>query len=126
MVIATYILTSAIVLLGVFIAYKTYAARKAASEKHHEIGWVLGQLDRAIEQLESPDEETVVAGLQAITVLNDDEIRHRALRRVTHLTQSPIPRIAREAQFTLNRLSAVLTSEASRTTKHKTVESVNC
>jgi hypothetical protein len=123
-VIAIYILTSALVLLGAFIAYETYVARKAASEKHREIGWVLGQLDRALAQLESPDEETVVAGLQAITVLNDDAIRNRALRPVTHLTQSPNPRIASEAQFTLKRLSAAVTNEASRTTKHKTVESV--
>jgi cob(I)alamin adenosyltransferase len=120
-----YVLTSTLVLLGVFLAYQTYLVRKKASLKNHEIGWVLEQLDRAVGQLESANEEVVVAGLQAIAVLNDDETRRRALRKVSDLTQSPNPRIARAALFTLNRLS-VSSEKVHHAVKNKSMNSIKC
>src|ERR1051326_8119664 len=100
-----YGLTTVIFLLGIIIIYKIYVTRIDAHRKHYEITWVLRQLERALAQLNSNQDATVLAGLQTLCVLNDNAAKLYAIPRVAQLTHSTNATIAKEARQTLMRIS---------------------
>jgi hypothetical protein len=90
--------TALIVLsIGVVFLFRAREIRQVADEKAGELDWVLDQLDRAATQIQSDDEDTVIAGLQVIAKFNAPAVRARLFGRIEELKKSEMQNIAREA-----------------------------
>ena len=76
--------------------------RKAA-EAHEQVEAVLKQLERALQQIHSHDEDEILAGLQTMSVLNDP-IRLEGLSRLVELAHNANPLIARQATATVEKI----------------------
>jgi hypothetical protein len=81
-------------------AFSTY---RKALENHEKIEWVLEQLRRALKQIESDDEDEILAGLQVLTALKHTGIRFKALPRLSELAQSRNPNISQYATIAINK-----------------------
>jgi biopolymer transport protein ExbB/TolQ len=83
-----YLLGGLFGVVSVGVGLAAYRARREAYTNYEKIKWVLEQLERALKQIESDDEDEVIAGLQVIAMLKDPVIRVRALSRLNELTRS--------------------------------------
>lgn len=104
MVTLLYLLGGIFVAGTVWLARATFRERRQAQANYEKIQWILKQLERALEQIESDDEDEILAGLQVIVALPEPEIRLRALSRLNELAQSSNPRVSHCATVAINKL----------------------
>lgn len=101
------------VTVGVGLA--AYRTRREARTNYEKIQWVLAQLERALKQIESDDEDEVIAGLQVIAMLKDPVIRFKALSRLDELKRSDNQNISHYAKVAIKKLTS--SSEESPTSR---------
>ena len=82
--------------------------RRDAIRGRKNVMWLQGQMERALRQIVSSDEDEILAGCQTLAILNDRRARLNALLRITELTKHPNPRIAKQAAATYERIVASL------------------
>lgn len=99
-VIATFILLA----LSIYLSVSILRLRRAAKSKYEEVHWIKLQLERALRQLESAEEDQILVGLQTLSVLNDPLIRIRAQHRLAELSKSPNPVVARQSLALIDKL----------------------
>jgi hypothetical protein len=99
-VIATFLLLA----LSIYLSVSILRLRTAAKAKYEEVHWIKLQLERALRQLESADEDQILVGLQTLSVLNDPSIRIRAQHRLEELSKSPNPVVAKQSQVLIDEL----------------------
>jgi hypothetical protein len=97
---------SSIALTSIFtlIAIASLRAYRRARTNCEAIIWISSQLERAIEQIESENEDDILAGLQTLVTLKSSEIQLKALPRLNELAQSNNPVIASHAKIALKKL----------------------
>jgi hypothetical protein len=100
-----YSATVLVLCLGAFLIYMIFRERRKVREKRDEITSIHRELKRAVELLDSPNENEVIVGLQILSTLNDPESRLKALPRVTELTHSGNPHVVEQARLTIEKLS---------------------
>jgi hypothetical protein len=75
-----------------------------AAKYGSSIKWIEEQLDRAVGQVNSDDEDEILAGLQTLAMIVDPKIRIRCLDRIRALSVSENPIVAKHASATLDRI----------------------
>lgn len=100
-----YIVTALIFFLGIFLIYMIVREKRKVREKQQELDSIYHELLRAVDLLYSLKENEVIVGLQILSTMNAPEIRLKALPKVTELTRDENPRIAEQAQLTIEKLS---------------------
>ena len=96
------ILVVGLIVLLVTLSVRTYHAAQADREK---IEWALNELNRALSQIHSDDDNEVMAGLQTLSSFKDPAIQIKAFPRLTELTHSNEPHLAAQSKATIDRLS---------------------
>ena len=89
--------------LAVYFVLGTLHLRRQARSKNQDIQWALVQLNRALNQVESHDEDEILLGLQTISALHHP-IRLRSLPRLAELSHSQNFRVARQARDTIDKI----------------------
>lgn len=89
---------------GVCLIWAALRTRRQARENFEKIEWALEQLERALGQIQSEDEDEILAGLQVLATLNDPGVRFKALPRLSELAQSDNPHISRYARVAIAKL----------------------
>ena len=105
---ASTIVVIALIILLVTLSFRTYRAAQADREK---IEWALNELNRAVSQINSDDENEVMAGLQTLSSFKEPGIQIRAFPRLTELTHSNEPQLAAQSKAAIARLSVLATSQ---------------
>jgi hypothetical protein len=100
-----YLAAPLLFLLAVVLAYAVYRMRREADKRRGDVKWLLEQLERALVDIESDDEDKILRGLQMLTYVNDSTARQKAFPRIAKLAQDPNPLIARQACVTMEKLS---------------------
>lgn len=100
-----YALSALFLGVGIYIASRAIFLLRDTRVKKRQIQETKWQLQRALEQVESTDPDNIIAGLQTLSMLNDPDIRVKAIRRLNELTQYEDPRVARQAEATINKVS---------------------
>jgi biopolymer transport protein ExbB/TolQ len=98
----------AVLLIALWLFVVTVVRLRSAIGKTEKLQWVEGELDRALRQLQSGDEEEILVALQMLTALNEPTARLRALPYIGELRQNTSPRVARQAAVTEERIMASL------------------
>lgn len=101
-----YLASAVVFLLAVFLAHTAYRVRREAKKKREDVKWLLEQLERALDDIKSEDEDRILGGLQTLTYLNDAATRLKSLPRLAELAQSNNQLIARQAEVTMQKLSS--------------------
>lgn len=104
----------ALVGLGVMFLILLVRRRRKALASSRNVRFLEQQLDRALEQIESSDEDQILAGFQLLTALNDNRSRLRALGRVRTLMDNENGVIARQAATTYASIVSGLERSADR------------
>lgn len=100
----------AILLIALWLFVVTVVRLRSAIGKTEKLQWVEDELERALRQLQSGDEEKILVALQMLTALNEPTARLRALPYIAELIQNPSRRVARQAVVTKERIMASLGS----------------
>jgi len=87
-----------------FLAFAALRTYRSAKQDREKIEWVYNQIKRALAQIESEDENEILAGLQTIAMLSEPTIRFKALSRLTELAQSDNPLIKNYAKVAIQKL----------------------
>ncbi|HEV7683066.1 MAG TPA: hypothetical protein VGO68_13135 [Pyrinomonadaceae bacterium] len=91
--------------IGGYITFAAWRAYREAHTHQEKIQWAIGQMERAMDQINSPDDSIVLAGLQTLSMLNVPSFRLRALRRLKELTQHPNQVIAKNAEAIITKVT---------------------
>jgi len=113
------ILSVLALLVAALLIVMTAVRLRSAMIKHEKLQWVEDELERAIAQLQSGDEEKILVALQMLAALNDVEARLRALPYISALRGSSIVRVARQAGVTEQRVIAGLRIPSIRSHEHR-------
>ena len=100
-----YAATVFILCLGAVLTYMIFRERRKVREKQQEITSIHQELKRAVQLLDSPNENQIIVGLQILSTMNDPDIRLKALPKVTELTHSDNPHVVEQARLTIEKLS---------------------
>lgn len=90
----------ALVGLGIGLLGVLIRRRRGALKSSRDIQYLEQQLDRALEQINSSDEDDILAGCQTLTIFNDTRSRIKALKRVRALMGNQNALVARQAGMT--------------------------
>lgn len=97
------------IVIGILLAIGTIKRRRQAISNHENVAWLEDQLQRALRQIYSTNEDDILAGFQTLSMLNDPKSRLKALDRVSELMNDDSnPRIARQAEITYRRIVSSL------------------
>lgn len=77
----------------------------AHTQEQTKAVWIQTQLERALALIESSDENEILAGLQILSVMNEPTIHVQAFHRLFELTTHDDPRVAKQAEVTIERIS---------------------
>jgi hypothetical protein len=90
-------LVSAIAFIFVLATIKVWrdSTRVAAN-----LAWIQKELARAVQQLDSDDEDAILAGLQLIATYNAPDVRARVFKKVEDLLNGPNKMVAQQALVT--------------------------
>lgn len=94
-----------ILLMGIYYLLNTFHAYREAMAKQKKLQWAVEQMERAIDQINSHDQDVIIAGLQTLSMLNVPDLRLRALPRLKELTQNSNELIARHAQANMSKVA---------------------
>lgn len=94
-----------ILLIGIYYLLNTFRAYREAMAKQKKLQWAVEQMERAIDQINSHDQDIIIAGLQTLSMLNVPDLRLRALPRLKELTQNSNELIARHAQANMSKVA---------------------
>lgn len=83
-------------------------------EEVERIRWLEGELERALQQIESTEEDEILAGCQTLAMINDPRVRARALDRIRELMNNANHRIAKQASFTYEKILTSFSGAAGR------------
>jgi hypothetical protein len=81
------------------------------SERRQQLAWFRAELNRALQQLESPDNQEVAAALQMLWMIQDRDYRLRALQRIDALRASTDRRIAAQADRVFQTITSDLAGD---------------
>jgi hypothetical protein len=99
-----FILSGAALAASVILVLGILSRRQKAKVTAANLHYLNAFLDRAIMQLKSGEEEEILAGLQAVYMLNDPQKRMRAIPVIARLIGSSSPRVERQAMHTYSKL----------------------
>src|SRR6185369_16316890 len=99
-----------ILLIGIYYLLNTFRAYREAMSKQKKLQWAVEQMERAIDQINSHDQDVIIAGLQTLSMLNVPDLRLRALPKLKELTQDSNELIARHAQANMSKVANEVTT----------------
>lgn len=94
-----------ILLIGIYYVLNTYRAYREAIANQRKIQWAVVQMERAIDQINTSNDDVIMAGLQTLSILNVPNLRLRALPRLKELTNNSNENIAKHAEANLKKLT---------------------
>lgn len=94
-----------ILFIGIYYVLNTFRAYKEAIANQRKIQWAVVQMERAIDQINTTNDDVIIAGLQTLSMLNVPNLRLRALPRLKELTHNSNENIARHAEANLKKLT---------------------
>lgn len=100
-----YIGGTIILFIGIYYVLNTFSAYKEAMSNQRKVQWAVEQMERAIDQINSNNDDVIIAGLQTLSMLNLPNLRLRALPRIKELTHNSNEIIARHAEANLNKVT---------------------
>jgi hypothetical protein len=99
-VLLVYGISFVVFVAGVVFLYEVRNMREAAETRAGELDWIYELLKRASEQIQSADEDSILAGLQVIAQYKSPEYRAKLFSRIEVLTGDQLPTVARQARWT--------------------------
>lgn len=103
-----YLVGAVILVVGAYTAYAAWHAYHEARAGQKKVQWAVGQLERAIDQINSNDDDVILAGLQTLSMLNMPEVRIKALGRLTELLRSSNPMIVKHAEANIRKVTSAM------------------
>lgn len=103
-----YLGSAVILCVGAYSAYAAWRAYRETKAQHEKIRWAMEQMERAIKQIHSEEDDVILAGLQTLSILNMPEVRVKALGRLTELTRSPNEMIVKHAEANICKVTSAL------------------
>ena len=100
-----YLGTILLIVVAVVLVVKIYRDYKQAHAERAKIEWAGAQLEHALVQIRSKDDDTVLVGLQTIDALNKLGLPLEALPALADLLEDRSPIVKQYAHVTIKRLS---------------------
>ncbi|MDT7777866.1 MAG: hypothetical protein QOC99_378 [Acidobacteriota bacterium] len=100
-----YVLSVIVMILTVGVSYAAYRIHRETQSKREDIKWIIQQLQNALTQINSNNEDEILTGLQVLSVMNEPDIRLTALPRLFALTKSSNKTISYQAEVTIDKIS---------------------
>lgn len=97
-----YVISAAAIVATLWLVVSAVRAGRAAQKKQQQLTWIYEEARRALNMVNSDNEDRVVTGLQMLCALNEPESRLAALHRIAELTKSDNPTVAETAETTLD------------------------
>lgn len=103
-----YLSGAVILCVGAYSAYAAWRTFRETNAQQKKIRWATEQMERAIRQIYSEDEDVILAGLQTLSMLNMPEVRIKALSRLTDLTRNSNEMIVKHAEANISKVTSTL------------------
>jgi hypothetical protein len=101
-IIILYVTAFFVTATGLLFAIRAVYAWRSARNLEAKVKWVHDLLERAVEQIHSDEEDTIIAGLQVIAGFNAPHVRARVFDRIEDLQKSEAENVAKQATWTLD------------------------